>query len=64
MLAAHWWGYKVREEFDELDLAYQAHLIAVYRIENQIQAVLQEDARMEAKRQRALEQAHQLQQGR
>lgn len=38
-MAAQWWGYRW-EKFTQLDADEQAFLIAVYRTNNQIEAVI------------------------
>lgn len=39
-LAAHYWGWGRLEDFRNIPTDEQAELIAVYRVENQIQGVL------------------------
>jgi len=39
-LAAKWWGWARLEDFRNIPTDEQAELIAVYRVENQIQGVL------------------------
>jgi len=51
-LAAKWWGWNRLEDFRTIPTDEQAELIAVYRVENQIQGVL--DYRQMVKQQRAM----------
>jgi hypothetical protein len=49
-LAMHWWGYKP-EEFEELEGDEQARRIAVYRLNNRIEAVVADYQNKERERQ-------------
>ncbi len=46
----HWWGYKP-EEFEELEGDEQARRIAVYRLNNRIEAVVADYQNKERERQ-------------
>lgn len=48
-LAAQWWGFRSLEEFRGLDNDIQAHNVAVYRTQKQIEAVLAYDQHKKAK---------------
>lgn len=48
-LAAQWWGVSNPEEFDRLTVETRARMIAVYRINNQIGAVLAQDQARKAR---------------
>jgi len=49
-LAAHWWGYQRIEDFEALDTEEQAKLIAVYRAQAQMEAVVAHEQSKDAKR--------------
>lgn len=48
-LAAQWWGIGNPELFDQLSVETRARMIAVYRIQNQIGAVLAQDQARKAR---------------
>lgn len=48
--AARWWGWQRLEEFRQLPPEEQAELIAVYRVHNQINGVLDYQDHLAAKR--------------
>lgn len=49
-LAVQWWGIYTREQFIELDTDSQARLIAVYRLQKRIDAVIAKSQSDELKR--------------
>lgn len=49
-LAAHYWGWHRLEEFRNIPTDEQAELIAVYRIKNQIEGVLDYEQHLAMKR--------------
>lgn len=49
-LAVQWWGIYTREQFTELDTDSQARLIAVYRLQKRIDAVIAKSQSDELKR--------------
>ena len=49
-LAAKWWGWNRLEAFREIPTEEQAELIAIYRVENQIQGVLDYRDRLKQRR--------------
>ena len=63
MFAAHWDNMTL-EQFTQQDGAYQSHIVAAYRAENRIGAVLAEDGRIRSERDRAAQEARQMAEGR